>query len=96
MKSLNLLSESLQKKITGEIVLPETKYFINEMKTIGIDKYGLEDDIQMDAIDNTIAVLMQRAGMGNEPKKEAVGAEQLKKLEATITGKADKEGWLTK
>jgi len=42
MKSLNLLSESLQKKITGDIVLPETKYFINEMKTIGIDKlpYG--------------------------------------------------------
>ena len=42
MKSLNLLSESLQKKITGEIVLPETKFFINEMKTIGIEKlpYG--------------------------------------------------------
>ena len=42
MKSLNLLSESLVKKITGEVVLPETKFFINEMKTIGIEKlpYG--------------------------------------------------------
>lgn len=42
MKSLNLLSESLIQKITGEKSLPETKFFINEMKTIGIEKlpYG--------------------------------------------------------
>ena len=42
MKSLNLLSESLLQKITGEKSLPETKFFINEMKTIGIEKlpYG--------------------------------------------------------
>lgn len=42
MKSLIFLSESLISKITGEETQPETKFFINEMKTIGIDKlpYG--------------------------------------------------------
>jgi len=42
MKSLNILSESLVSRILGEETQPETKFFINEMKTIGIDKlpYG--------------------------------------------------------
>ena len=38
MKSLNILSESLIQQITGENSQPETKFFINEMKTIGIEK----------------------------------------------------------
>ena len=42
MKSLNIVSESLVSRILGEDTQPETKFFINEMKTIGIDKlpYG--------------------------------------------------------
>ena len=42
MKSLNIVSESLVSRILGEETQPETKFFINEMKTIGIDKlpYG--------------------------------------------------------
>ena len=60
-------------------------YLISMNKTIGIDKYSLEDDIQMDAIDNTIGALMQRAGMGDEPK-EIVGAAALIQLENAITG----------
>lgn len=42
MKSLNILSESLVSRLLGEETQPETKFFINEMKTIGIDKlpYG--------------------------------------------------------
>ena len=70
-------------------------YLISMNKTIGIDKYGLEDDIQMDAIDTTIGALMQRAGMDqgeNEPNKdrpeiltkEVVTAEALRQLEAVI------------
>ena len=42
MKYLNVLSESLLQQITGSKTQPETKFFINEMKTIGIEKlpYG--------------------------------------------------------
>ena len=42
MKSLNIVSESLVSRLLGEDTQPETKFFINEMKTIGIDKlpYG--------------------------------------------------------
>ena len=42
MKSLNIVSESLVSRLLGEETQPETKFFINEMKTIGIDKlpYG--------------------------------------------------------
>ena len=42
MKSLNLISESLIVRLTGEETQSETKFFINEMKTIGIEKlpYG--------------------------------------------------------
>ena len=63
-------------------------YLISMNKTIGIDKYGLEDDIQMDAIDTTIGALMQRAGMGDDPSqvREVIAAEGLKQLEAAITG----------
>ena len=63
-------------------------YLISMNKTIGIDKYSLEDDIQMDAIDTTIGNLMQRAGMGDDPSqvKEVIGAEALKQLEDVITG----------
>ena len=74
-------------------------YLISMNKTIGIDKYSLEDDIQMDAIDNTIGALMQRAGMDQgetnkqEPKREVVGAEALKQLEGAITGQTQNKPW---
>ena len=70
-------------------------YLISMNKTIGIDKYGLEDDIQMDAIDATIAKLMLRAGMGDDPAqvKEVIGAEALKQLEGAITGQTQNKPW---
>ena len=68
-------------------------YLISMNKTIGIDKYGLEDDIQMDAIDATIGALMQRAGMGDEPKKEVVGVKELQLLEGAIIGQTQNKPW---
>lgn len=61
-------------------------YLISMNKTIGIDKYTIDDDIQMDAIDTTVIKLMQRAGMGDEPKAPSgpVGAKELKQLEEII------------
>jgi Fe-Mn family superoxide dismutase len=38
MKSLNILAESLIKKINGENLLESEKFFLTEMKTIGIEK----------------------------------------------------------
>lgn len=79
---INALKDNDKKKFFELRNAMRRAYLISMNKTIGIDKYGLEDDIQMDAIDSTIAGLMQRAGMGDEP--EIVGTKELKQLENAL------------